>query len=76
MCHDATTLLAVHFPFAAPRPTSCSAKLIISPLTTLLTFAQASTSGFTPAMLLDAVGLPTTFELLTTDSLVVREAAS
>lgn len=68
MCHDATTLLAVHFPYAAPRPSSCSAKLVISPLTTLLTY----TSGLTPAALLEAVNLPTTFPLLTKDSLAVR----
>ncbi len=74
-CHDATSLLAVHFPFAAPHPASCSAKFVISPLTTLLTHAQAYSSGVAAATLLDAVGLPTTFELLTTDSLAVRRDA-
>ena len=71
MCHDASSLLAVHFPYAAPRPASCSAKFVVTPLTTLLTYAN----GLTPATLLEALNLPTTFDVLTVDSLAVRHRA-
>lgn len=71
-CHDATSLLAVHFPFAAPKPASCDAPLVVFPLTSLL--AHGSQSGISLPALLDALQLPVGYPLLTADSLAVRVA--
>lgn len=67
VCHDATTLLAVHFPFAAPRPDSCSAAFVVTPLTSLLVHGQAA--GLAQSSVLTGLSLPSGFALLTTDSL-------
>ena len=66
VCHDASSLLAVHFPYAAPKPASCDAKIVITPLTTLLTHGNIG-----QAALLKALSLPEAFALLSTDSLDV-----
>lgn len=68
VCHDATSLLAIQFPYAAPRPTTCAANIVMTPLTTLLT-----NSNLTVAMVLEALNLPAGFKLLTTNTLAVRE---
>lgn len=70
MCHDETTLLAVQFPYAAPRPASCDAALAITPLTTLLTYGTTSAAG-----LLQALSLPSGYALLSKDAVKVRGAA-
>jgi len=73
VCHDASSLLAVQFPFAAPRPTTCDKPAIISPLTSLLVYGGSK--GLTAPVLLSALSLPSDYALLTTDSLIVSWVA-
>lgn len=68
VCHDTASLLAVHFPYQAPKPASCATRIVVSPLTTLL----ATRPGLTPEALLAKLGLPSSYALLSTDSLAVR----
>ncbi|KAL4419904.1 hypothetical protein ABPG75_007002 [Micractinium tetrahymenae] len=68
VCHDIATLLPQDLPLAAPRPDSCNASLVVSPLTTLLALAPEG-SGLSEASLKAALGLPSNWSLLTTDAL-------
>ena len=73
VCHDVTSLLAVQFPFAAPKPASCDAPIAVTSLTSLLAYGKAS--SLTAAALLEAFSLPPSFALLSSDALKVGAAS-
>lgn len=65
VCHDATSLLAVKFPYAlGAAPASCNSTFVINALTTLL-----ANAAMPEAALNAALGLPAAFALSTTNTL-------
>lgn len=70
VCHDATSLQAVHFPYVTITPTACAAPIAVSALTTLASYAN----HIPLAGHLAALDLPAGFSLMSANVLAVRRA--